>query len=132
MLFLSGNDFFELKRLIADLLLFDEDSNPYIEIESIKSEDADFERISSLYNYVDKWVLSRSLKRLKKSWKDNSKIQSVVFRFLRKNFNRNFTLDEAEIDNQIISDLVLVLKEIGAVDSIVQNSETLNHSYYWT
>jgi len=62
-------------------LLFDETDKPYLDIDSLKSNDVDYENIRQLYDYT-KIFYQKHMKKEKKYWKDNSELQQKIFKFL--------------------------------------------------
>jgi len=134
LLFRSGNDFFELKRLISDVLCFNEKEELYIDTEKIKEGDPPFVRISKLFEYVDQWFLQKNMRELKKHWRENSDLQKTIFRFLNKNFNRNF--NEGDVNNNYLEQLVRFLLDIGILESSTVDSTTNPGTkftnYQWT
>lgn len=130
LLFRSGNDFFDLKRLISDVLSFDVENQPYIETDKIREGDAPFSRIAKLFEYVDRYFLQKKVRELKKYWKDNSRLQKSIFRFLNENFPYNFSINDPDSD---ISELIEFLLDIGVIEeNKIRTSEDPEVSYSWT
>lgn len=96
LLFKAGNDFFELKKLIFDLVEIDEKGCSYLDIDKIKTFDANYNDIQQLYPYITR-TIERFSKRLKKYWFENSEQQDSWFKFLNENINQDF--EEKTIDN---------------------------------
>lgn len=130
LLFRSGNDYFELKRLIYDVISFEDKEKPLIDINKLKKEDVHFSGISELFGYVNEWFLNRYLKELKKYWKDNSELQKEIFRFLNVTYNKNIGPEQYEV-NRYLSDLVQFLESIGM---LAKDGEagTGGNKYIWT
>lgn len=122
LLFKAGNDFFELKNLIFDLAEIDEQDNPYLDIEKIKSLDLNYNDIHKLYLFIDNTIKKFS-KRLKKYWMENSNQQDSWFKFLNENINRNFKEEDVNDTNQ-------PLKEYLLRGEIIK--EDTESSYIWT
>jgi len=131
LLFRSGNDFFELKRRIGDLISFDEKEASFIDVEKIKESDPSFIKIPKLFGYVNKWFFERHLKELKINWKDNSQLQRDIFKFLNKNFGRNISLEVNDKNNINIKNLISFLRAIGVLDS-VETNELNDIRFKWT
>lgn len=131
LLFKSGNDFFELKRLISDVIFFDEKEEPYIDTDKIKEGDSLFARISSLFEYLERWFLQKNMRDLKKHWKANSDLQKSVFSFLNKNFSHNFS--ESDV-NSSLKNLIRFLLDIGILEQVdsTDKSGTKITIYQWT
>lgn len=125
----SGNDFFELKRLIADVISYDENEQIYIDTEDINKDDTFYSKISELFNYVNKFFIDRKLKKLKKSWKENTVLQKEIFIFLNEEFNKNFDSEKYENDN--VKNLIKFLDSIGIIEK-KDKTETDNTDYIWT
>lgn len=115
LLFRSGNDFFELKRLISDVLCFDEEEKPFIDTGKIKEADPLFVRVAGLFEYVDQWYVQKHFRDLKKYWKENSDMQKQVFKFLNTNFNKN--IEESSVEDSM-KKLVKFLQDIGILKSV--------------
>jgi len=130
LLFRSGNDFFELKRLIADIVSFDENEKSFIDTEKIKNEDTFFSKVSELFSYVNTFFLDRKLNELKKSWKDNSKLQKDIFKFLNGQFNKNFSSKLYNNEQNVIS-LITFLESIGITEKR-EPTEDDETDYIWT
>lgn len=129
LLFRSWNDFFNLKRLIWDLIEFDEKDQIIIDIDKIRKTDLNYNEISLLYDWVNEYFLSKYLHSLKKYWKDNSNLQKCIFDFLNEYFNYNFTHNEVVINNSNIEKLVNFLIDIWLID---KNDIWWNFDYSWT
>ncbi len=112
LLFRSGNDFFDLKRLIADIIDFEENNKIFIDIDDLKKEDTMYSKVATLFEYVERFFIVRNFKKLKKSWKDNSDLQTSVFDFLNRHFNKNFICKDYVI-TYVEEDLVTFLTKIG-------------------
>ncbi|MCK5211122.1 hypothetical protein KAJ89_00310 [Candidatus Parcubacteria bacterium] len=125
----SGNDFFELKKLIADVVSYDDNEKTCIETKKLIKEDAFYSKISELFEYVNTFFLDRKLKELKKSWKDNSILQKDIFEFLNVEFNKNF--DSVKYDKENIINLIKFLNSIGIIEK-KDKTEIDNTDYIWT
>lgn len=135
LLFRSGNDFFELKRLISDIVTFNDKAKPLIDTDKIKEGDVHFSKVSELFEYTNEWFLKRNIKELKKYWKDNSKLQKEILHFLNEYFNINFNQTNiANSDN--LKKLASFLISIGIIESEeidnADNPESKTTSYKWT
>ena len=125
----SGNDFFELKKLIADVVSYDNNGKTYIETNKIIKEDSFYSKISELFDYVNAFFLDRKLKELKKSWKENTILQKNIFEFLNEEFNKNF--DSEKYENENVKDLIKFLDSIGIIAK-KDKTKTDNTDYIWT
>lgn len=90
LLFVSGNDFFELKRVVNDTVIFDESGDAYIDIDEIKKDDSFFDRKATLFEWVKKWFLDKNWSILKSNWKNNSELQKSTLSFLKETYPNNF------------------------------------------
>jgi len=136
LLFCSGNDFFDLKRLIADVVLFDKDGKPFIDTEKIKNSDIHFSKIAKLFEYIEEWFLKKHIQELKKHWKNNSVLQKEIFKFLNNKFNKNYSFIKDIQNSATLINLSDFLVDIGIVEknsaTAESNLEERDFEYLWT
>lgn len=136
LLFRSGNDFFNLKRLIADVIQYNKNEEPIIDTDKIQNGDIDFLKVARLFSYIDKWFLKKHLKELKQHWKSNSDIQILVFKFLNNHFNKNFSYNINVKNNPEIEIFAKFLIGIGIVErkevTLESGLEKDDFEYIWT
>jgi len=130
LLFRSKNDFFELKRLISDLILFDESCKPYIDIDKIKEGDPIYSKASKLFGYANLF-LQKNLRKLKKHWRNNSELQKEVLKFLNEKFPAKIKMEQ--ITNSNLSQLVNFLVDVGGLKPEKSEKDaSVIISYQWT
>lgn len=120
LLFNSKNDFFILKNVINDLLLF-EDGKGYLDTEHIKNVDLYFDRASKIYNYTSLFC-EKKFKRGKKFWEENSRLQKDIFEFLNNHIKSNFEVDIKKHPSYI-TDLLQYLQRLGTISEITNEDE---------
>ena len=139
LLFRSGNDFFTLKRLLSDVIIFnDNNDEPFIDTDKIKNSDEHFSKVAKLFGYVEKWFLQKYQYELKKYWKDNSELQKEIFNFLNDKFNPpvNFSYEndikgKINLENlsNFLIDIGIIEKKITTVESGLKEGD---FEYIWT
>lgn len=133
LLFRSGNDFFQLRRNIQDLCSHDSKGSPFLDLGLIEDNDDNYSDVAKLFHYLEKYHLSRVLKRLKKQWKENSNIQTTIFAFLNKYFLNDFSsralLDSEDKPIEILDDLIDFLIGIGVLRRT--GSEQIDINFQW-
>jgi len=136
LLFRSKNDFFDLKRLIADVSSFDSNEKLFIDTAKIKEGDPRFSKVAGLFEYVDTYFLKRRWRELKKYWEENSNLQKEVLKFLNNHFDMNFSHNEDIKNNTNLENLVDFLIEIGALEKRAATAESDieegDFEYIWT
>lgn len=126
LLYKAGNDFFELKRLLFDVVEYN-DNQPYLDTEQIKKEDKDYHNEAQLYNYVD-YIIGKSTKKLKKFWQDNSNLRRDVFKFFNQNFAKPFSEGHLTPNQKMI---VTSFNKKGILKK-AEVDEKGDQSYIWT
>lgn len=112
LLFKSGNDFFDLKRLISNVLLFGENDKLFIDTDKLFENDRYYSEKSLLFKWVNKWFVEKNWSQLKINWKDNSEFQKTVLFFLNTTYPNNF-LESSIADNETLTKLTTFLVNIG-------------------
>ncbi len=138
LLFRSGNDFFTLKRLISDVIMFNDSDHPFIDTNKIKNSDESFSKVAKLFGYIEKWFLKKYQYELKKYWKNNSELQKEVFKFLNAKFNPpiNFSYISDIKEKFNLKNLSDFLIDIGIVEKKATTAESGleegDFEYIWT
>lgn len=114
LLFKSANDFFSLKNLLNDLSEFDSEGKQYIDTDTLKRMDKNYDDAVKIYQYIDRFYTYYS-RAPKASWQANSRLQAEVFAFANTNLNREFTINLNASEH--VTNLVLLLSRMGVLQA---------------
>lgn len=143
LLFISGLDFFELKRNINNFILVDEVGQPYLDPSLLEENDVFYNRKGELFGWVDEWFISKNLSLLKNNWKKNSEFQKFVLNFLNDKYPKNIETKELKGDLVRLMEFLVSIGHytlrnynIADVDGVEQDLQALTEAeqyiYYCT
>ncbi|MBP8708373.1 MAG: ATP-binding protein [Caldisericia bacterium] len=130
LLFRAGNDFFDLKTLLFDLIQNDDKNIPYLDTEMIRSSDINYDDICKLYLFVDN-TINKFSRTLKKYWQQNSNQQESWFKFLNEKLNKDIPFKEVEDINKPLIEYLIRGGIIKASTKTLEDNSSID-IYIWT